>query len=128
MHGGSRLPTITNQKAHGYAVSISAFSCDSIETVEISVHLEKQKRFCIYMLFNQLSFLLLLQFGLAFTVLLERDVTKGKDKENINEEVHIIGRPRSLSRKELIRINRSMKKDYKNILQGFITYLELRDK
>ncbi|MBR4262403.1 MAG: polyprenyl synthetase family protein [Bacilli bacterium] len=30
--------------------------------------------------------------------------------------------------KELIRINRSMKKDYKNILQGFITYLELRDK
>ena len=30
--------------------------------------------------------------------------------------------------KQLIKINRSMKKDYKNILQGFITYLELRDK
>ena len=30
--------------------------------------------------------------------------------------------------KKLIKSNRSMKKDYKNILQGFITYLELRDK
>ena len=30
--------------------------------------------------------------------------------------------------KELIKNNRSMNKDYKNILKGFITYLELRDK
>jgi hypothetical protein len=52
----------------------------------ISGPLEKQKRFYIYMLFNQLSFLLLLQFCLAFTVLLERDVTKGKDIENMNKK------------------------------------------
>ena len=43
----SRLWTacITNEKAHGYTVSISAFSCNTVEIVQISTLLEKQKRF-----------------------------------------------------------------------------------
>ena len=35
---------------------------------------------------NQLSSLFLFHFALAFTVLLERDVTMGKDRENMNKK------------------------------------------
>ena len=47
---------ITNEKAHGYTVSISAFSRNTVEIVQISTLLEKQKRFIIC----YLSFILLL--------------------------------------------------------------------
>ena len=47
----------TNKKAHGYSVGVS-LSCEvNLENLPISVPLEKQKRFYIYMLFNQLSYL-----------------------------------------------------------------------
>ena len=53
MYGGSRLPTITNEKAHGYDRERPAFLSDSIEIVEISVHLEKRKRlYTICLSFN----------------------------------------------------------------------------
>ena len=56
VYGGSRLPTITYKKLTD-ARERSAFSCDSIEIVEISVHLEKQKRF-IYNMFLKINTLL----------------------------------------------------------------------
>ena len=45
------------QKAHGYTVSTSAFLRSEVEIVQISAILEKQKRYAIYMLFNQFYFL-----------------------------------------------------------------------
>ena len=56
LNGGSGLPKSQNKKAHGYTVSISAFSRNTVEIVQISTLLEKQKRFIIC----YLSFILLL--------------------------------------------------------------------
>lgn len=72
MYGGSRLPTITNEKAHGYNRERPAFLSDSIEIVEISVHLEKQKTLLYYM-FNFLfysSTVLILIIGFSFCFIL----------------------------------------------------------
>ena len=45
MYGGSRLPTITNMKAHGNPQAFRLSSVIVHEMVEISVHKEKRKRF-----------------------------------------------------------------------------------
>lgn len=53
------------QKAHGISMSISAFLRSEVEIVQISAILEKQKRYAIYMLFNQL-------FSVSFIKVLSR--------------------------------------------------------
>ena len=64
LNGGSGLPKSLNKKAHGYTVSISAFSL-GLEIVQISIHLKSknalyQKIINVYfflLIFNKVWFL-----------------------------------------------------------------------
>ena len=65
LNGGSGLPKSQNKKAHGYTVSISAFSL-GLEIVQISIHLKSKNALYQYVIY--LFILLLFRILYSFLV------------------------------------------------------------